>query len=145
MKRIYALCLSLFILFGCTPMKRIELDKQVTLSFFFIETCSECQSFKKNVIPLLKETFQEDMVIKQYDLDDPQTQSKYDTIIDSLDEFDEELYGMGPFIVLEDYFALLGYTPGDEDYLIDDIQRAVKGEELSYELEGFRFVFEGVI
>lgn len=142
MKKIFMLCLSLFVLFGCVPIKQIDLGKQVTLSFFYIKTCSECKAFKKDVIPLLKETFKEDIHIQQYDLDEETTVAKYDEIIDSLHEFDEEFYGNGPFIVLEDYFAILGYTSGDEDYLIDDIQKAIKGEELSYELEGLRFMFE---
>ena len=49
---------------------------------------------------------------------------------------------MGPFIVVEGYFGKLGYTEGDEDYLIDDIINAVEGNELSDELGAFRFMYK---
>lgn len=140
-KRIISLFLVI-VLMGCTSVQQIHLKKQVSLDFFYIQTCSQCQAFKKNVIPLLEETFQDDIVIHQYDLDEVSTEEKYDEVIDSLQDFDPEFYGNGPFIVLEGYFALLGYTEGDEDYLIEDIQRAVEGQELSYELEGLRFIYK---
>lgn len=91
---------------------------------------------------MLENTFGKKIKIKQYDLDDEKTQPVYDKIIDSLVDFDEEFYGQGPFIVLDDYFAILGYTSGDEEFLIQDIQKAVQKQPLGYELEGMRFLFK---
>lgn len=140
-KILYLLCL--FMLFvGCQPTKQIPLNKEVTLSFFYVESCSQCQAFKKQAIPTLEKTFGEQLTIHQYDLDEPSTEPIYDNVIQSLNDFDEEYYGNGPFIVLDGYFALLGYTAGDEEYLIKDIQLVTSGKELGYELEGFRFLFK---
>lgn len=142
MKKIISLLLSLLMLWGCqTSTNEVKLNKHVTLSFFYIETCSECRAFKKNVIPLLEKTFGDQLTINQYDLDDSNTLEVYDQVIDSLEYFDEELYGKGPFVVLDGYFALIGYDGYDDD-LILDIERAVNGEELGYELEGLRFLYK---
>lgn len=142
MKKILIFLLSLSLLGGCAPAKKIHLSEHVTLSFFYIQSCSQCQAFKSVAIPLLEDTYQDQITILQYDLDEPETEAIYDQIIDSLVDFDEEFYGNGPFIVLNGYFALLGYTTGDEEYLVTDIQRAVNHEELGYELEGLRFTFK---
>lgn len=135
------LCLLMFYV-GCQPTKQIQLNKEVTLSFFYVESCSQCRAFKKQAIPTLEKTFGKQLTIHQYDLDEPLTEPIYDKVIQSLDGFDEEYYGNGPFIVLDGYFALLGYNSGDEEYLIKDIQLATSGKELGYELEGFRFLFK---
>lgn len=111
-----------------------QLNQQVSLLFFYIDSCSECQLFKKKAIPYLEDQFGDQITIELYNLDDIGVEDVYDPIIDSLEYFDEEYYGMGPFIVVEDYFALLGYTQGDEIYLADDIECAVSGQELSLEL-----------
>lgn len=142
MKKKLILLLSLMMLCACTSTKQIQLKESVTLSFFYIETCPQCQAFKKEAIPLLETTFQDQIIINQYDLDDLKNTEKYDHIIDSLEDFDEEFYGKGPFIVVEDYFALLGYDNDTAQYLIDDIQKAVNHEELGYELEGLRFIYK---
>lgn len=140
-KILYLLCLLLFCV-GCQSTKQVQLNKEVTLSFFYVESCSQCKAFKKEAIPTLEKTFGDQLTIHQYDLDDPATAPIYDKVIQSLDYFDQEYYGNGPFIVLDGYFALLGYNAGDEEYLIQDINLATSGKELGYELEGFRFLFK---
>ena len=137
------LILVLFLLLGCAPkVDPIELNKTVELEFYYVQGCSECKAFKEDVIPYLEKTFNDNLVISQYDLDDPNTVVPYDKIVDSLENFDEEFYGTGPFIVLKDYFAILGYTSGDEEYIIKDIVSATKDKEYSDELEGLRFYFK---
>ncbi|MCD7809744.1 MAG: hypothetical protein LUH02_10395 [Erysipelotrichaceae bacterium] len=143
MKKTLLILLSIFLLCGCSLKKdTITLSKTVTFKFFYIETCSECKAFKSNVISKLEDTFGDSIIIEQYDLDDTSTQEVYDEVIDSLIDFDESYYGLGPAYALEGYFFKLGYTSGDEDYLIDDIERAVNGEELSDELSGLRFTYQ---
>ena len=144
MKKIFIILLTI-LLIGCQSHKTVEeksLSKDITLSFYYIQSCSECKLFKTKVIPLLEQTFNEQITINQYNLDDEGTESIYDSTIDQLEEFDYEYYGMGPFIVVEGYFGKLGYTEGDEDYLIDDIINAVEGNELSDELGAFRFMYK---
>ncbi len=136
MKKLLILLLCIC-LYGCSyeekePVRK--LNKEVTLSLFYIDTCSECKEFKQKAIPYLQEQFGESLNVQLYNLDDEGIEDIYDPIIDRLEYFDEEYYGMGPFIVVEDYFALLGYTSGDETYLADDIENAVLNKELSLEL-----------
>lgn len=142
MKKILVLLLSIFLLVGCQTTSQYNLNQQVELSFFYITTCSECKAFKKTAIPYLEKAFQDQIVIKQYDLDDSKTEQIYDQVIDSLVDFDESMYGYGPFIVVDGYFAILGYTAGDEKYLVDDIIKALDHEPLSDELAGMRFMFK---
>ena len=141
MKKLLIFVLSLMLL-GCTPVEKIDVDKDFTLTFFYIETCADCKVFKKKAIPLLEATYGDRITINQYDMDSEGIEAIYDPIIDSLVDFDEEMYGLGPFIVIEGYFAKLGYTEGDEDYLIEDINLALKGEEMGDELGAFRYVYK---
>ena len=141
MKKLFVFVLSLMLL-GCTPVEKIEVDKDFTLTLFYIDTCADCKIFKKKVIPLLQETYGDRITIHQYNMDDEGIEDIYDPIIDSLEDFDEDMYGLGPFIVIEGYFAKLGYVEGDEPYLIEDIELALKGEELGDELGAFRYIYK---
>lgn len=142
MKKILFLIVSILILSGChSSTKQIKLNQSITVSFFYVNDCSQCKAFKQEAIPLLENTFGDQITIQQYDLDEESTEKVYDQVIDSLVDFDEEFYGNGPFIVVDGYFALLGYEVGDEEYLIKDIESATLNKELSYEMEGRRFLF----
>ncbi len=133
----------LFLIVGCTgKVDTVELSQKVNIDYYYLSTCSECIAFKKEAIPYLEDRFGDSIEIHQYDLDDPQNTQGYDNVIDSLVDFDEEFYGYGPFIVVDDYFAILGYTSGDEKYLAQDIENATMGKECSDELEGLRFQFK---
>lgn len=145
MKKKILLILSMILLSACQPTEKIQkisLSQPVKLLYFYIETCSECQSFQDHAIPYLQETFGDDLTIVQYDLDDEKTQSVYEDVIDDLEAFDQSLYGMGPMYALEGYFAKVGYTSGDEEYLVQDIEKAVNNEALSDELSGLRFEYQ---
>ena len=145
MKKKILFILSMMLLWGCqndkTSIQKITLSQPVTMLYFYIETCSECQSFKETAIPCLEETFGDSLTIQQYDLDDDTTQAVYEDVIDQLYQFDQSLYGMGPMYAIEGYFAKVGYTSGDETYIVEDIQKAVAGEALGDELSGLRFSY----
>lgn len=145
MKKKILFILSMMLLWGCQndrpSIQKITLSQPVTILYFYIETCSECQSFKETAIPYLEETFGDSLTIQQYDLDDDTTQSVYEDVIKQLYQFDQSLYGMGPMYAIEGYFAKVGYTSGDETYIVDDIQKAVEGEALGDELSGLRFSY----
>lgn len=145
MKKKILFILSMMLLWGCqndkTSIQKITLSQPVTMLYFYIETCSECQSFKETAIPYLEETFGDSLTIQQYDLDDDTTQAVYEDVIEQLYQFDQSLYGMGPMYAIEGYFAKVGYTSGDETYIVEDIQKAVEGKALSDELSGLRFSY----
>lgn len=142
-KKILFILLSLF-LWGCqaTSAPTKTLKEPVRISFFYIDTCSDCKAFKQNAIPYLEKTFGDSLTIEKYNLDDDTTKEVYDRIVDSLVDFDESKYGMGPFYAVEGYFAKLGYTSGDEEELANDIEKAINHEELGYELEAYRFLYK---
>ncbi len=144
MKKIVFIITFILIMCACqsqdVPLR--SLDEKVTLLFFYIDTCSDCKAFKTQAIPYLEETFGDDISIEMYDLDADETVSVYDQVIDSLVDFDESKYGMGPFYAIDGYFAKLGYTAGDEEEIANDIEKAVKQEELGYELEYLRFYYK---
>lgn len=142
MKKKLVILLSILFLWGCESVPTKTLKQHVTLLFFYIDTCSECKAFKKEAIPYLEKTFGDSLTIDQYDLDDDATAPIYDKVIGSLSDFDESLYGNGPFYAVEGYFAKLGYTSGDEEYLVEDIEKAVLHQELGQELGGLRFLYK---
>ena len=141
MKKIGICLMCLLCVLGC-QRKEVVLNQPVKLMFFYVETCSQCQAFKKHALPLLEDTFNDSIQIELYDLDEESTRDVYDCVIDRLDSFDYEYYGNGPFIVVDGYFALLGYNRGDEEFLVQDIQKVTSGKELGYELEGYRFLYK---
>ena len=49
MKKKILLLLSVLLLWGCqsTPIPTKTLKQKTTLSFFYVETCSQCKAFKK--------------------------------------------------------------------------------------------------
>lgn len=145
MKKKILFILSMMLLWGCQndrpSIQKITLSQPVTMLYFYIETCSECQSFKETAIPYLEETFGDSLTIQQYDLDDDATQSVYEDVIEQLYQFDQSLYGTGPMYAIEGYFAKVGYTSGDETYIVEDIQKAVAEEALGDELSGLRFSY----
>ena len=144
MKKNILLLLSVLLLWGCqsTPIPTKTLKQKTTLSFFYVETCSQCKAFKKEAIPYLEKMYGDSLVIQLYDLDDEKTEPIYDKVIDSLQDFDQEFYKKGPFYAVEGYFATVGYTSGDEEELAKDIEKAVNHEELGYELEAYRFLYK---
>ena len=128
-------------LFSCTNTKTIALNQTVILDYFYVESCGDCKAFKKKTIPTLQKTFGDKIEIEEYNLDDEDVQPLYDAIIGSLDNFDEALYGQGPFIVVEDYFAIIGFETSETDILIQDIVSATKDQPLSDELSIRRYLY----
>ena len=112
---------------GCTQ-KQVELPHPVTIEFYSVKTCAECIAFKKNAIS-----------IKMYDMDDTKTTVHYDQAVNSLKDFDDEFYGLGPFIYVKGYFALLGYETDDEEILAKDIERVTNGKEPTQDFNDRRF------
>ncbi len=142
MKKILIFLLALILCACAKTVPERNIDTKVKLLFFYISTCSECKAFQSEAIPYLEKSFGENIEIELYDLDDSQTKEIYDNVIDSLADFDESMYGMGPMYAVDTYYAKVGYTSGDEEELANDIEKAVKHQELGYELEAYRFYYK---
>ena len=59
---------------------------------------TNCQHFKKNVLPAIKKEFGKHMKIKAYDMDDEQTfdemKESYQNHIDQIIDFNEDFFGI---------------------------------------------------
>lgn len=130
-------CLLLICLItGCSENKA-----NINIEIFTLETCGSCQAFKQNAVPILKEEFNNQINITYYDLDLKQDNEYYQEITSKLIDFDEVYAFKTPLIVVNEEFALLGYNKGEENELILDIQRMLKGEELGDTLSQGRWLF----
>ena len=131
LKKILLIILLLVPLVGCQNQKN-EWKETYQLTYFYLKDCSNCQHFKKNVLPAIKKEFGKHMKIKAYDMDDEQTfdemKESYQNHIDQIIDFNEDDYGYGPMVFLEGYMAILG--AGNEDDYVEHLVRAAKMERL---------------
>lgn len=150
MKKILLIITMAVVLMGCSSGKttknnnvaKTEYTGTYTLEYYYLETCPNCKNFSTNVIPLIEKEFGDHIKIVKYDLDDYSTKEYYDIALEQIVGFDQEVYGYGPFMVLDGYFAKLGLDVGDEEEFIQDLKRAITGEELGSELTDKRFLFK---
>jgi hypothetical protein len=148
--KLVVLALVMFMLVGCNLLDRKEneprnntYEETYQLSFFYIETCPRCQAFEKEALPLIEEEFGNNMEITKYDIDDFASKEPYDTIVAQLVDFgNDDEYGSVPLVVLDGYFAKLGYADNDGEELVNDFIRAVKGKPLGDTLSNDRYLFK---
>ena len=130
------LCMIFVLLTACSS------KPEYYLYVYYAKTCPICKSFQENVIPVLEDKYGKSMEIIQYDIDEESSIDAYAKTCSLLEDYYvDENSGNVPFIVLDGYFAKVGYTSGDETYSVDDIQKAVAGEALGDELSGLRFSY----
>ena len=131
-KKLLLIVILLIPLVGCQSQKN-EWKGTYHLTYFYLKDCSNCQHFKKNVLPAIKKEFGKHMKIKAYDMDDEKTfdemKVSYQEHIDQIIDFNEDDYGYGPMVFLEGYFAILG--AGNEDDYVEHLVRAIQGKELN--------------
>ncbi|MEE0988553.1 MULTISPECIES: hypothetical protein [Kandleria] len=127
---------------GCSASKKITLKKTVTIEFYSISECAQCQVFKKKALPYFKERYGKKVIIKMYDMDEESTKPHYDEALKHLQEWDEAFYGQSPFLYVKNHFAYLGYNAGDEEWIAKDIEASLNKEKLSKRLEGHRFLYQ---
>ena len=74
-------------------------------------------------------------------MDEDESKELYHNLCNELYFYDQEDLDDVPFIVMDDHFALLGYSTGEEKELIKDIERALKNEPLGEKLAAYRWEF----
>ena len=148
LKKILLIILLLVPLVGCQNQKN-EWKGTYHLTYFYLKDCSNCQHFKKNVLPAIKKEFGKHMKIKAYDMDDEQTldemKESYQNHIDQIIDFDEDDYGYGPMVFLEGYIGILG--AGNADEYVEHLVNAIKGEKLNEaaEIETYYYLKDGKV
>ena len=131
-KKLFLIIALLIPLVGCQSQKN-EWKETYHLTYFYLKDCSNCQHFKKNVLPAIKKEFGKHMKIKSYDMDDEQKfdemKESYQNHFDQIIDFDEDDYGYGPMVFLEGYLAILG--AGNEEDYVEHLVNAIQGKELN--------------
>ncbi len=141
MKKLLILLLTILCV-GCSQTPKIQLNKPITLDYFYLQSCGGCKAFEKTAVKKLESTFGDQITINTYDLDNETSSKIYDVYVDQLEDFDQVFYGQGPFIVVEDYFAVIGYNSGEVDDLISDIVNITNDQPLSETLKLRRYLFK---
>ncbi len=124
MKKILYILLA-FCLIGCS--KEETTVPAFTIDYFYQDYCSNCENFKMIAIPKIKNEF-DNVSVNYYELDE--NQELYQSYVDRLVDFDEDYYQTVPFIVIDEQIAIVGYSTGEEDEIINEIYRLFNDEEL---------------
>lgn len=136
MKKIL-LILSL-LLVGC------QRQPQYYLYVYYAKTCPVCRSFINVVIPELEEKYGSQMMITKLDIDKEESIEAYAKTCSLLEGYKvTDDSGSVPFIVLDGYFAKVGYDIGEDDEILQAIDDAIKGKELSSNLKNVYYFMEG--
>lgn len=132
------LLLVLILLAGCRH------QPQYYLYVYYIETCPVCKSFIRVVIPQLEEEYGDDMAIQLMNIDEEDNIDAYARTCSLLEDYYvNDRSGNVPFIVLDGYFAKVGYDIGEDEEMIEAIHDAIAGEELSSDLGEIYYFQEG--
>lgn len=128
----------LLLLSGCT------VSPQYYLYVYYAQTCPHCQSFIKVVIPQLEDIYQDQMEIITMDIDQEESLDAYAKTCSLLEDYHvNDDSGSVPFIVLDGYFALVGYQMGQDEDMIALIDDAVHRRQLSIDDKEIYFFKEG--
>ena len=136
MKKIFVVLMLL--LSGC------QIKPQYYLYVYYAQTCPVCKSFIRVVIPQLEEKYEKNMQITLLDIDDEDSIDAYAKTCSLLkDYYVNDQSGNVPFIVLDGYFAKVGYDIGEDESLITAIDDAISGKKLSSDLKEVYYFQEG--
>ena len=136
MKKLF---LVLFLLLsGC------QTKPQYYLYVYYAQTCPHCRSFIQVVIPELEKQYGPKMKITTLDIDEESSIESYAKTCSLLEDYVvNEQSGSVPFIVLDGYFALVGYQMGEDQQMLEMIQQAIAGEALSVDNQEIYFFKDG--
>ncbi len=147
------LCLNLI---GCQNSSTIESTAPFDIHFFYSETCHYCEDLKSNLIPKIKEEFENQVTIYEHEIDDEESKKLYDEYLGVYDEqidsvipgklkgvttdfVDGERYV--PVLIIGDYYGFMGYDSNFDDDYIEDIHLARQNKDLSPKMAEGRWLF----
>lgn len=132
--------LIVFILFlsGC------QSQPQYYMYVYYAKTCPICRAFIANVLPELEEQYGEKMAITKMDIDEESSIDAYAKTCSLLEDYyADDDSGSVPFIVLDGYFAKVGYEIDEQDEILQAVENAIEGKELPSTLEDVYYFKEG--
>ena len=119
---------------GCTSSGKYHLD------LFYASTCPRCKDFIENVIPYLEETYGNDLVITQHDIDEDESLDLYAKTISLLEDYEvDDDTGSVPFIVFDGSFVKIGYKSSEKELLLENIDKAMNGEAIDISKDYYLF------
>ena len=134
MKKILTAFLLCFLI-GCS-------HPRYTLYIYYAKTCPICQSLIDNVIPELEKEYGNQMEIVYFDIDEESSIDAYARTCSLLKDYRiNDQSGDVPFIVLDGYFAKIGYQIDQKDTMIQVIKDHINGKNISVQLDNY-YVFQ---
>ncbi len=125
------LLVFILLLSGCTPTTKVD----YYLYVYYVSTCPICSSFIDTVVPQIEEIYGDSMAVSLMDIDDDEAVEAYAKTCTLLEDYElDDSSGSVPFIVLDGYFAKIGYEVGQAKLILDAIDNAINNEELPTEL-----------
>lgn len=133
------LLVFILLLSGCSTAK-----VDYYLYVYYASTCPICSSFIDTVVPQIEELYGDSMAVTLMDIDDDASVEAYAKTCTLLEGYElDDSSGSVPFIVLDGYFAKIGYEVGQAKLILDAIDCAINNEELSSELSEVYYFKEG--
>ncbi|MCD7949717.1 MAG: hypothetical protein LUG12_05615 [Erysipelotrichaceae bacterium] len=133
------LLVFILLLSGCSTTK-----VDYYLYVYYASTCPICSSFIDTVVPQIEELYGDSMAVTLMDIDDDASVEAYAKTCTLLEGYElDDSSGSVPFIVLDGYFAKIGYEVGQAKLILDAIDCAINNEELSSELSEVYYFKEG--
>lgn len=131
-RKMKKLLLILCLLVGC------QKTPQYTLYLYYAKTCPICQSFINEVIPEIKEEYGNQIEIIYYDIDEEESMDAYAKTCSLLENYSiNDQSGNIPFIVLDGYFAKIGYNTDQKEEILQVIRENIQHQEITVHLDEY--------
>lgn len=153
MKKFLFVILALIIVTGCSfkkPETIVEYEESkepFTVQVYYSKTCPICKQLRQDYIGRLKEEFNEQITVEEYDIDDEGIVDQYDSymglyneetqeweIEGKLQEVEQEYAAYNryiPFVVVGDMYAFIGYTESLREAYVQDVHLALRNRPLA--------------
>lgn len=132
------LIVLILLLAGC------QSKPQYYMYVYYAKTCPICRSFISNVLPELEDKYGETMVITKMDIDEESSIDAYAKTCSLLEDYyADDDSGSVPFIVLDGYFAKIGYEIDEQEDILQAVENAIEGKELPSTLEDVYYFKDG--
>lgn len=153
MKKFLFVILALIIVTGCSfkkPENIVEYEESkepFTVQVYYSKTCPICKQLRQDYIGRLKEEFNEQITVEEYDIDDEGIVDQYDSYMGLYNEETQEWEIEGklqdveqeyaaynryiPFVVVGDMYAFIGYTESLREAYVQDVHLALQNRPLA--------------
>ena len=133
-------CISKILLVFVLLLQGCSHKVEYYLDFYYASSCPVCKSFINHVIPALEEKYPT-MEITLYNIDDESSIENYVKTCTLLkDYYVTDGSGSVPFIVLDGYFAQVGYEIGDQEIILEIIENAIEENIIETNEDRYQFI-----